>query len=61
MIKLTETRNIYSVIWEEQSYNLIHVFSANEDYVEIYDVKGNMVDDHTWNIIVNYWENIIEQ
>jgi hypothetical protein len=61
MIKLTETRNMYSVILEDQPYNLIHVFSANEDYVEIYDNRGNMVDDHTWNVIVNYWETIIEQ
>ena len=61
MIKLTETRNIYSVVWEDQSYNLIHVFSTNEDYVEIYDNRGHIVDYHTWNVIVNYWETIIEQ
>jgi hypothetical protein len=64
MIKLTETKNIYSIIWEDEPYNLVHVYypdTPEDDYVEIYDNKGNIVDNDTWNKLVSYWELITEQ
>jgi hypothetical protein len=63
MIKLNETKNIYSITWEDEMYTLIHVFhpgTLNDEYVEVYDNKNNIVDTDTWNKIVNYWELIID-
>ena len=64
MIKLIETRTVYAGIGEDQSYTLINATfndCPEDDYIEIYDSKSNLVDNDKWNQIVNYWEIITEQ
>lgn len=63
MIKLTEIKNVYEIIWEDDKYSLVQVLypdNPDDEYVEIYDKDCNIVDNETWNKIVNYWELITE-
>jgi hypothetical protein len=59
MIKLLETKSTYSIITEDKTYTLIQELIDEDEYIEVL-FEGKVVDDQTWNEVVNLWEKLIE-
>lgn len=58
MIKLLETKYTYSIIIEDKAYTLIQELIDEDEYIEVL-FDGKVVDDQTWNEVVNLWEKLI--
>lgn len=59
MIKLSETKYTYSIIIEDKTYTLIQELIDEDEYIEVL-FEGKVVDDQTWNEVINFWEKLIE-
>lgn len=59
MIKLLEIKSTYSIITEDKTYTLIQELIDEDEYIEVL-FEGKVVDDQTWNEVVNLWEKLIE-
>jgi len=59
MIKLLETKSTYSIITEDKTYTLVQELIDEDEYIEVL-FEGKVVDDQTWNEVVNLWEKLIE-
>lgn len=57
MVKLLETKNVYSIIIEDKVYTLIQEFIDEDEYIEVL-LDGKVVDNQTWNEVVNTFEII---
>lgn len=58
MIKLLETKYTYSIIIDDKTYTLIQELIDEDEYIEVL-FDGKVVDDQTWNEVVNLWEKLI--
>jgi hypothetical protein len=57
MIKLLEIKYIYSVLIEDKTYTLIQEIMDEDEFIEVL-FEDKVVDDQTWNEVVNLWENL---
>ena len=61
MIKLDITQKRFTIILDDKTYVLVQDIIGDDEFIEVYDSDNKCVDNNTWNNVVNYWENIIEE
>jgi len=59
MITLLETKHTYLIITEDKTYTLTQEIIDDNEYIEV-SLDGKVVDDQTWNEVVNLWEKLTE-